>query len=205
MKWRSIKDIELLNILNINFKIICTDKEEKGTNCNMRKDSILSAGSEQCCANTGLERSRAKTNSNTSCYTKSGSNSNLNNRLHDVVRQTVNKSETECYIPNPSTEINANNLGNSNFNNGPDTTPSMTNNEEIEYFLSGPGKESDKKASTEITEQLQKEFEDVFTGIGCFDGMFSLQVKSDSKTYQVPPQCIVYTLQKPFKEELEQL
>ena len=41
-----MSDIELLNILNINCNTIGTDKEEKGVNCNMRKDSILSAGSE---------------------------------------------------------------------------------------------------------------------------------------------------------------
>ena len=46
-------DIELLNILNINSNTIGTDKEEKGINCKMRKDRILGAGSEQCCANTG--------------------------------------------------------------------------------------------------------------------------------------------------------
>ena len=49
-----------------------------------------------------------------------------------------------------------------------------------------------KKASAEITKQLQKEFEDVFTGIGCFDRMFSLQVKQDRN--QVPPRCIAYAL-----------
>ena len=53
-----------------------------------------------------------------------------------------------------------------------------------------------KKQSTEITKQLQKEFEDVFTGIGCFDGTFSLQVKPDSKPYQAAPQFIAYALQK---------
>ena len=40
-------------------------------------------------------------------------------------------------------------------------------------------------------------------GIGCFEGTFSLQLKSDSKLYQVPPGCIAYTLQKLFKDELE--
>ena len=35
-------------------------------------------------------------------------------------------------------------------------------------------RESDGKASIEIPKQLQKEFEDVFNGIGCFDGIFSL-------------------------------
>ena len=44
--------------------------------------------------------------------------------------------------------------------NRPYNTP-LPNNNEIEYFLPGP-----QKVSAEMTEQLQKEFEDVFTGIG---------------------------------------
>ena len=36
-------------------------------------------------------------------------------------------------------------------------------------------------------------------------GTFSLQLKPNSKPYQVPPRCVAYALQKPFKEELEQL
>ena len=48
-------------------------------------------------------------------------------------------------------------------------------------------------------------FKDVFNGIGCFDGMFSLQLKPGSKPYQVPPRHVAYALQKPFKEELEWL
>ena len=60
-----IPDIGLLNILNINCNTIGTEKEEKGVNCYVSKGGILSAGSEQCYANTGLERSCAKTNSNT--------------------------------------------------------------------------------------------------------------------------------------------
>ena len=35
--------------------------------------------------------------------------------------------------------------------------------------------------------------------------MFSVQVKPDHKPYQVPPRCVAYALQKPFKEELEWL
>ena len=45
----------------------------------------------------------------------------------------------------------------------------------------------------------------MFTGIGCFDGMFSLQVKLDSKLYQATPWYIIHALQKPFKEEMERL
>ena len=44
----------------------------------------------------------------------------------------------------------------------------------IEYFLSGPSYEHDKKKSAKITQQLQRDFEDVFNGIGCFYETFSL-------------------------------
>ena len=74
----------------------------------------------------------------------------------------------------------------------------------IEYFLSGPSYERDMKRSTETTQQVHKDFEDVFNGTGYF-GTFSLQLKSDSKPYQVPLRCMAYTLQKAFKEELERL
>ena len=52
-------------------------------------------------------------------------------------------------------------------------------------------------------QQLQRDFIDVFTKIGCFDQTFSLQVKPDSKSYQVPLRHVAYALQKPFKQELE--
>ena len=46
---------------------------------------------------------------------------------------------------------------------------------------------------------------DVFNGIGCFEGIFSLQLKPDSKPYQAPLRCVAYALQKPFKDELDWL
>ena len=91
----------------------------------------------------------------------------------------VNSNEIKCFIPGPSTVTNTNNHGNSDFNNRQDNIP-LLNNDEIKYFLLGPSKESGIKASTERTKQLQKVFEDVFSGIWCFDGMFSLQIKPDS-------------------------
>ena len=51
------------------------------------------------------------------------------------------------------------------------------------YFLPGPNCDSDKKKSAEITQQLQRDFKDVFNGIGSFDGTFELQLKLDSKPY----------------------
>ena len=168
----------------------------------MIKDSIFNAGSEQCCANTGPERCCAKINNNTSCYTNRVSNSNLSNRPYNAFLPTVNYNVITWSLPGPSRETITNNGG--NLNNRHYNAP-LSNNNEIKYFLLGPSKDSDKKASTEIRKQLHKEFEDVFTGIGCFDGTFSLQVKQDSKPYQASPRHVAYALQKPFKEELETL
>ena len=71
----------------------------------------------------------------------------------------------------------------------------------IDYFLPGPNQGNYRAAGTKITQQLQRELKYAPTGIGSFDGMFSLQVKPDSKPYQAPPRCVAYALQKPFKEE----
>ena len=75
----------------------------------------------------------------------------------------------------------------------------------VNYFLQDPNQDNDKRRSAEITQQLQLDFKDVFTGIGGFDGTFSLQVKPDSKPYQAPLRHVAYALQKHFKEELESL
>ena len=72
----------------------------------------------------------------------------------------------------------------------------------INYFNPGPDQDN-KKVSAEITKQLQRDVKDVFNGIGCFDGTFSLQLKLGSKPYQAAPRHVAYALQKPFKEELE--
>ena len=43
----------------------------------------------------------------------------------------------------------------------------------------------------------------MFTGIGYFDGTFSLQIKPDRKPCQVLPWYVAYAFQIWFKEELE--
>ena len=48
-------------------------------------------------------------------------------------------------------------------------------------------------------------FDNVFKGIGCFKGTFSLQLKPDSKPYHAPLRHVAYALQKPFKDELDWL
>ena len=91
----------------------------------------------------------------------------------------------------------------SNFDNK--EKPTVTDKEcnTINYFLPGPNQDNDKRVSAEITQQLQRDFKDVFTGIGCFDGAFSLQKIPDSKLDQAPLKHVAYALQKSFKEELK--
>ena len=81
----------------------------------------------------------------------------------------------------------------SNLKSNSADRPSVNNNE-TNHFLSGPNQDNDKRVSTEIKTQIQSDFEDVFSRIGCFDGMFLLQVKPDIKPYQAPPRFVVYAL-----------
>ena len=69
----------------------------------------------------------------------------------------------------------------------------------IDYFLMGPSRESDKKPNTKITDQMCNEFENVLSGIGCFEGIITVQIKEGSNMCQPPPRQIIYTLQQPFK------
>ena len=75
----------------------------------------------------------------------------------------------------------------------------------INYFYSSRNIEADKRESDAMTQKIHSLYNDVFNGTGCFEGTFSLQLKPDSKPYLVPPRCMAYALQKPFKEKLEQL
>ena len=73
------------------------------------------------------------------------------------------------------------------------------------YFLSNPNIEVDKRKSMELTQIIHNVFDNVFNDIGCFEGTLLLQLKPDSKPYQVPLRHVAYTLQEPFKDELDWL
>ena len=75
----------------------------------------------------------------------------------------------------------------------------------IYYFYSSKDPEADKSQSDDMTQKMHNTYGDVFNGIRCFEGTFSLQLTPDSKPYQVPPRHMAYALQKPFKEELKWL
>ena len=56
-----------------------------------------------------------------------------------------------------------------------------------------------------ITNRIHNEINYLFTGIECFEGTFSLQVKRDSCPFQALPRRVAPVLQKPLNEELELL
>ena len=76
-------------------------------------------------------------------------------------------------------------------------------NKSINYFYLSKDTDADKRKSSAMIQKIHETFGNVFNGIGCFKGTFSLQLMPDSKPYQVPPRCVAYALQKTFKEELE--
>ena len=71
---------------------------------------------------------------------------------------------------------------NTNSQNGQANT-----NKSINYFLSSDNVDADKRKSSAMMQKIHDTFGNVFNGIGCFKGTFSLQLKPDSKPYQVPP------------------
>ena len=61
------------------------------------------------------------------------------------------------------------------------------------------------EAGAELTQTVHNEFNDVFTGLSCFNETFSLQVNEGAKPYQTHLMYMVYVLQKQFKDELDWL
>ena len=96
-------DIKSLNILTISCNTIATEREDKGTNCSTNTHSTHDVGSEQCCANTGPERSCTIINSNMYCYTKTGNTSNLKNS--NAFTSMVKNNDIKYFLPGPSLEI----------------------------------------------------------------------------------------------------
>ena len=96
---------------------------------------------------------------------------NMNPRQGDDPMQETVKAEKCC--------TNIDGISKSNSSMKPMVKSRLFDTKE--YFLSGLSYDSDKKRSSETIQQLHKELDNVFNGIGCFDGPFSLQLKPDSK------------------------
>ena len=59
--------------------------------------------------------------------------------------------------------------------------------------------------SVHTTLKIHDEYNDMFEGIGCFKGTFSLQIKQNAKPYQALLRCAAYVLEEQFKKETERL
>ena len=127
---------------------------------------------------------------------KEDCNTNMANANESDNRQEAHVVKESC------TNIDEDLVLDNNVNRSSNNTSinTLTN-----YFLSSPNMEVDKRKSIELSQIIHNVFHNVFNGIGCFGGTFSLQLKPGSKPYQVPPRHVAYILQKPFKDELDQL
>ena len=79
-----------------------------------------------------------------------------------------------------------------------DQSISNNSNNLVNYFFSSSNITANKKQSIEMTQKIHDRFSNIFNGIGCFEGMFSLQLKPYSKPYQASLRHVAYALQKPF-------
>ena len=57
--------------------------------------------------------------------------------------------------------------------------------------------------SAKTTQEMCSKCCDVFSGIMCFKGKFSLQLKDGVKPHQATPSCMAYALQEQLKKEIE--
>ena len=103
------------------------------------------------------------------------------------------------------TNTDAGDINKQYANSQNDQNVSNNSNNSVNYFFSSSNITADKRQSSEMTQRIHDRYGDIFNGIGCFEGTFSLQLKPNSKPYQAPPRHVAYALQKPFKEELEHL
>ena len=117
---------------------------------------------------------------------KENCSGNIGDANKPNIRQETHMVRENCTNIDEDLKI-ANNVNGANDNN---SINNLTN-----HFLSSPNVEVDKKKSIELTHKIHNVFDDVFNGIGCFKGTFSLQLKSDSKPYQAPLRHVAYVLQ----------
>ena len=94
-------DIEILNILTISCNTIGTEEAYKNANCSTNTPVTCGAGSYQPYTNIRpetckLERSWTNTNSNSNCYTNTGSDSNL--KSSNAFMPSVNNNESNIFF-----------------------------------------------------------------------------------------------------------
>ena len=76
---------------------------------------------------------------------------------------------------------------------------------EKDYFVAGLYMEANRTASVKTTQIMHNDYNDIFTGIGYFEGKFSLQIKNDARSYDALPRCVACTHQERFRNKQERL
>ena len=98
-------------------------------------------------------------------------NTNIGNTGESNTTQELPVAEKSCTNMKADSKVN-NNINGHNANTN---VNSLTN-----YFFSSPNVEVDKRKSIELMQRIHKVFGNVFNGIGCFKGTFSLPLKPDN-------------------------
>ena len=111
----------------------------------------------------------------TASMQKENCNTNMSDAKKPSIKQEMHRVKESC----TNTDENLKNANNINGSNNNTNTNKLTN-----YFMSSPNSEVDKMKSIELTQKIHNVFDNVFNGIECFEGTFSLQLKPDSKPYQ---------------------
>ena len=132
-------------------------------------------------------------------------NLNIDSIQLEIANCKTNREQEMHTMAEGCTNTDAEEINKQDANGQNDQNISNNSNNSVNYFLSSSNIMADKRQSSEMTQKIHDRFGNVFNGIGCFEGTFSLQLKPNSKPYQAPPGCVAYALQKPFKEELEHL
>ena len=73
-----------------------------------------------------------------------------------------------------------------------------------DYLRCSTNKEADKKTNRLLTMKIHNVYSDIFTGIGCFEGTFTLQVREGSCPYQALPRKVAYALPRTITRRARQ-
>ena len=95
-------------------------------------------------------------------------NTNIANAMESNTTQEMHVAEKNCTNMDADSKVN-NSVNSHNDSNNVNT---LTN-----YFLSLSNVEADKRKSIELMQRVHNVFGNVFNGVGCFEGTFSLQLK----------------------------
>ena len=75
----------------------------------------------------------------------------------------------------------------------------------LDAYFEGPDAEAEKQQAAAFKKQMLSEFADVFQGVGNLDETVDIHLKQNAEASQLPTRRVAYSLQAPFKAELDRL